>query len=189
MTAHLLTTELSNLVQESKRKTPDLRTSAENSLRDLKSLPSTSESQLAGDLRRRPNFASPFLTACKTKNAKLVLPAVSCLQRLVVSGGLSTDRLQEVLEAFQECLGVGLDIQLKILQALPSLLQNYADALEDELQAIVLQICTSMQQVKAISVASTASATLQQAFSFLFEKVEAEDGSHALLNRRKPFDC
>ena len=177
MTSHLLAAELSNLIQESKKKNSDLKTASENALRDLRALPATSEAQLAVDLQRRPLFANPFLTACKTKNAKLALPAVSCLQRLVVSGGVPSERLQEVLQAFQECVSLGLDIQLRILQALPSLLQNYADHLEDELQANVLQICTSLQQVKTVAVASTASATLQQAFSFIFEKVETEDGS------------
>lgn len=177
MTSHLLAAELSNLIQESKRRNNDLRIASENALRDLRALPATSETQLAVDLQRRPHFTNPFLTACKTKNGKLALPAVSCLQRLVIAGGLPNDRLQEVLEAFQDCVNLGLDIQLKILQALPSLLQNYGVYLEGDSQASVLQLCTSLQQVKTVAVASTASATLQQAFSFVFEKVEIDDGN------------
>ena len=47
MTAQILAAELGNLVQESKRKNSELRNAAEQSLQDLKSLPQTSEAQLA----------------------------------------------------------------------------------------------------------------------------------------------
>ncbi len=69
----------------------------------------------------------------------------------------------------------GLDVQLKILQSLPSLLQNYSDSLEGDLQSSILQVCTTLQQVKATAVSRTASATFQQLVSSLFEKVEHED--------------
>ena len=47
MSSALLLNELTNLVSEAKRKNPELRTAAEKSLQDLKSLPATSEQQLA----------------------------------------------------------------------------------------------------------------------------------------------
>lgn len=72
---------------------------------------------------------------------------------------------------------IGLDVQLKILQSLPSLLQNYGNLLEGELQAMVLQLCTALQQVKNSAVSGTASATLQQIITSLYDKVEAEDGT------------
>ena len=50
MTAQLLTSELSTLVQESKRKNPDLKAAAEKSLNDLKSLPRTSEAQVTAGM-------------------------------------------------------------------------------------------------------------------------------------------
>lgn len=50
MTAQLLTSELSTLIQESKRKNPELRAAAEKSLNDLKALPRTSEAQIAAEI-------------------------------------------------------------------------------------------------------------------------------------------
>lgn len=47
MSALLLTNELSHLSSESKRRNADLRTAADKSLAELKSLPTTSEEQLA----------------------------------------------------------------------------------------------------------------------------------------------
>lgn len=47
MTAQILAAELSNLIQDAKRKNTELRTAAEKTLQDLKSLPNTSEAQLS----------------------------------------------------------------------------------------------------------------------------------------------
>ncbi|KUJ20664.1 endosomal peripheral membrane protein-like protein [Mollisia scopiformis] len=175
MTAQILATELGNLISESKRKHTELRNAAEKSLEELKSLRSTSEAQIAADLTQRPNFITPFLIACSSKNAKYTGIAIVCLQRLVVSRALPKSRLREVLEAFREGTSAGLDVQLKILQALPSLLQNYADDLKGELLATSLNICTILQASKNGIVNNTAAATLQQLVVSVFDKVVVED--------------
>ncbi|OCK77869.1 hypothetical protein K432DRAFT_427690 [Lepidopterella palustris CBS 459.81] len=175
MTAQILSSELANLVQESKRKNTELRNAAEKSLQDLKALPATSESQLAADLNRRPQFISPFLIACGTHNVKFATSAVACLQRLAVTRALPRERLREVLDAFRECSALGLEIQLKILQALPSLLQNYSNELRGELLSSILQVCSSLQNVKNPAVSNTAAATLQQLVISVFDKVAVED--------------
>ena len=52
MTTTFLTNELTNLVSEAKRKNTELRNAAEKSLQELKSLPATSEQQLAAGKKR-----------------------------------------------------------------------------------------------------------------------------------------
>ena len=97
-----------------------------------------------------------------------------------------------MLDAFRECssLGhsstyklplltyslLGLEIQLKILQALPSLLQNYSNELRGELLSSVLQVCSSLQNTKNSVVSNTAAATLQQLVISVFDKIVVEDG-------------
>ena len=127
---------------------------------------------------------TPFLIACGTKNVKFTGIAVVCLQRLVIARGLPKSRLREVLEAFREATSAGLDVQLKILQALPSLLQNYAEDLKGELLAAALNICTILQASKNGIVNNTAAATLQQLVVSVFDKVVAEDSefSNAALS-------
>ncbi|KAF2088976.1 hypothetical protein K490DRAFT_64192 [Saccharata proteae CBS 121410] len=117
MTAQILNSELANLIQDSKRKNPELRNAADRSLQELKALPATSEAQLAA----------------------------------------------------------GLDIQLKTLQALPSLLQNYSEDIRGELLSSLLQVCSSLQNAKNPAVSGTAAATLQQLVISTFEKVAEED--------------
>jgi hypothetical protein len=76
---------------------------------------------------------------------------------------------------------LGHDIQLKILQALPSLLQNYPAEIRGELLSTVLQICSSLQNAKNFAVSNTAAATLQQLVIVVFDRVASEDG--ITLNR------
>ena len=100
---------------------------------------------------------------------------MTCLQRLVISRALPKERLNDALEAFNACTGLGLDIQLKILQALPSLLQNYADDLEGDLLSGALEVCSSLQSAKVQTISGVAAATLQQLVTTVFEKVASED--------------
>lgn len=83
-----------------------------------------------------------------------------------------------MLEACNSCTGLSLDIQLKILQALPSLLQNYAEELKGELLASALQVCSALQGVKTPAVSGVAAATLQQLITSVYDQVASED-SHA----------
>ncbi|KAK3941430.1 hypothetical protein QBC46DRAFT_458309 [Diplogelasinospora grovesii] len=175
MTAQLLASELANLIQESKRKHNDLRQAAEKSLEELKSLRGPSEGQISAELAQRVNFVNPFIIACGTKNAKFTGIAIVCLQRLIVSRALPRSRLNQVLEALQQATSAGLDVQLKILQALPSLLSNYASDLKEELLVTALNICFILQSSKNAIVNNTSAATLQQLVVSVFDKVVAED--------------
>ena len=125
---------------------------------------------------------TPFLIACGTKNVKFTGIAIVCLQRLVVSRALPRSRLREVLEAFREATSAGLDVQLKILQALPSLLQNYAEDLKGDLLATALNICTILQASKNGIVNNTAAATLQQLVVSVFDKVVVEDSEFSTIS-------
>lgn len=73
-----------------------------------------------------------------------------------------------------------LDVQLKILQALPSLLQNYAPQLRGELLVAALNVCFILQSSKNAIVNNTSAATLQQLVVSVFDKVVSEDGQSAL---------
>ncbi|CAG8236553.1 unnamed protein product [Penicillium salamii] len=175
MSSQFLQTEIANLIQESRRKNPDLRNAAEQSLNELKALPSTSEAQIAADLVRKPNFVDPFIIACHTRHAKLAGIAVICLQRLIASRSLPSTRLKDVVGGLKETTGLSLDIQLKILQSLPSLLQFYSNDLSGGLLADTLEICATLQASKTIAISSTAAATLQQLVVSTFERVFSED--------------
>jgi hypothetical protein len=175
MTGVFLQNELQSIIQESKRKSPGTRTAAEKSLADLKSLSVTSESQLSGDLLRKPQFIEPFVLACRSRNVKLATTGTSCLQRLAAGRAIPQERLSDVLDALREVAAVSLDIQLKILQTLPSLLQLYSSDIRGALLAAALEICDTLQGSKTAVVSSTAEATFQQLVTTVYDRVATED--------------
>ena len=93
----------------------------------------------------------------------------------MISKGLPKTRLNDTLNALNACATLGLDVQLKVLQALPSLLQNYSDDLKGDLLASGLQVCASLQNSRVQTVSGVATATLQQLVTAVFEKVAIED--------------
>lgn len=127
------------------------------------------------ELAQKVNFVNPFIIACGTKNAKFTAIAIVCLQRLIVSRALPRSRLSQVLEALMQASSAGLDVQLKILQALPSLLQNYSTDIQGDLLVTALNICFTLQSSKNAIVNNTSAATLQQLVVSVFDKVLAED--------------
>jgi Dimerisation and cyclophilin-binding domain of Mon2/Guanine nucleotide exchange factor in Golgi transport N-terminal/C-terminal region of Mon2 protein len=175
MSGAIFQKELSGLIQESRRKHPDVKAAAEKSLGELKALHVTSEAQLAADLHRKPSFVDPFVLACKSRNAKLVSSSVVCLQRLAASHALPSHRLKDVLDAFREVTSSGFDVQIKILQTLPSLLHTYSSDVHGDLLFICLEICGALQNSKTTVLGSTASATLQQLVASTFERTADED--------------
>lgn len=80
-----------------------------------------------------------------------------------------------MLEALNACISLALDIQLKVLQALPALAQNYAEDLKGDLLATAVQVCAALQNAKIITVSAVAAATLQQIVVSVYDKVVAED--------------
>jgi hypothetical protein len=127
------------------------------------------------ELAQRPNFVNPFIIACGTKNVKFTGIAIVCLQRLIVSRALPRSRLSQVLEALQQATSAGLDVQLKILQALPALLSNYSADVKGDLLVTALNVCFILQSSKNAIVNNTSAATLQQLVVSVFDKVVAED--------------
>jgi hypothetical protein len=54
------------------------------------------------DLVRKPRFVDPFILACHSRHAKLAGIGVVCLQRLVASRSLPSERLKDVLGGLKE---------------------------------------------------------------------------------------
>lgn len=177
MTSAFLQSELASLISDSKKKFGEVKTAAEKSLSDLKSITVTSEIQLAADLARKPQFIDPFVQACKTKSPKLANSATASLQRLVASRAIPTDRLEEVLNALKDVVNASYDVQLKILQTLPALLQLYSAQIHGQLLARTLEICATLQSSKTALVSSSAGATLGQLIASVFEEASQEQAT------------
>ncbi|SCU91056.1 LAMI_0E04566g1_1 [Lachancea mirantina] len=169
--SHQLTSDLQTLASESKRRNSEIRYASEKSIKILKTVHSFQE------LSRHPDFVSPFIQSCSSKNAKCTTISMHCFQRLSVDKCIPSERIPDVLQAFSDSTRLAVEIQLKVLQILPMFFKTYSDQIIGPLSAKLLVCCTDLLQIpnKAPMVVGTASATLQQLVNSMFERSRAEE--------------
>lgn len=101
------------------------------------------------------------------------------LQRLISLKAVPPHTVPSILATLREASTQGVDIQLRILQTLLSLITNFGDVLHGELLSEGLLICFKLQESRIGVVSSTAAATLRQLVMHVVEKVVDEDREHA----------
>ncbi|CUM68414.1 uncharacterized protein PRCAT00006137001 [Priceomyces carsonii] len=173
-TIQLLTTDLLNLSSESKRKSSEVRQSCDVALLKLKELPGLANAKdYLSDIDMKQKIVQPCLIACTSGNVKLATISIPILQKLIVTELIPVSSLGELMEALKEATHLAIDIQLKILQCLPALMQNYESDMRGDLLIELLGICTSLTaNNKSTVVINTASATLQQLFGNIYDKLK-----------------
>lgn len=123
-----------------------------------------------------PDFITPFLLSCSTRNAKFSTIAIQCLNKLILSRAIPISKLDLLLDAFIEATHLAVDIQLKVLQTLPTLFQIYGEFINNGLVAKLLLICSMLQAPSKIPmVINTSAATQQQIVLSLFDKILEDD--------------
>ena len=129
-----------------------------------------------------PVLLQPVILGSASKNPKVCSIAVSCLQRLVASkNAVGQSSIPLILQALRTVFAQGVEVQLKILQTLVSLLSNAS--IHDDLLAETLLLCFRLQESKIGVVSSTAAATLRQLVMVIFEGVVEEDAlSHSAVD-------
>ncbi|MCO5585402.1 hypothetical protein L7F22_039335 [Adiantum nelumboides] len=178
--SQLLLSELTALSSESKRKSPDVRIASDTALSSLRS---NGDALLAAKgekaIQLKDNtLLQPIILACqgKTSTPKVVGIAVGLLQRVI---GLRIVRDEDCPELVNLLGHVtesrnDVEVHLKVLQAVSSLLSGY-ESIHYDVLAQTLRLCFNLQESRIRVVSSTASATLRQAVMTVFEKVKDED--------------
>ncbi|KAK7679003.1 hypothetical protein QCA50_017947 [Cerrena zonata] len=169
-----LVTELQSLASETRRKHPDVREAAEKSLAILRSSPEQATANLASDGPQSDDLLKPVFMGCATKNAKVVAISLGSLQRLIALKAVPQSAVPLIINTMSDCMNQGVDIQLRILQTLLSLITNFA-AIHGDLLGEALLLCFKLQESRIAVVSSTAAATLRQLVMFVFDKVVDED--------------
>lgn len=62
---------------------------------------------------------------CATKNAKVVAISLGSLQRLIAMKAVPQSAVPLIIATMNDCVSQGVDIQLRILQTLLSLITNF----------------------------------------------------------------
>ncbi|CDO76858.1 hypothetical protein BN946_scf185033.g55 [Trametes cinnabarina] len=111
---------------------------------------------------------------CATKNAKVVAISLGSLQRLIALKAVPQSAVPLIISTMSDCMNQGVDIQLRILQTLLSLITNFP-AVHGQLLGDALLLCFRLQESRIAVVSSTAAATLRQLVMFVVDKVVDED--------------
>ncbi|KAJ6523337.1 hypothetical protein B0H19DRAFT_1201883 [Mycena capillaripes] len=169
-----LVTELQSLSSETRRKHPDIREAAEKSLAILRASPEQATANLASDGPQSDDLLRPVFMGCATKNAKVVAISLGSLQRLIALKAVPQSAVELIINTMSDAMSQGVDIQLRILQTLLSLVTNFP-AVHGSLLGEALLLCFKLQESKIAVVSSTAAATLRQLVMFVFDKMVDED--------------
>ncbi|KAF5350099.1 hypothetical protein D9756_009239 [Leucocoprinus leucothites] len=168
-----LVTELQSLASETRRKHPEVREAAEKSLAILRASPEQATS-LATDGPQSDDLLRPVFMGCATKNAKVVAISLGSLQRLISLRAVPQSAVPHIIATMSDAMSQGVDIQLRILQTLVSLIPNFPH-IHGDLLADALLLCFKLQESRIAVVSSTAAATLRQLVMFVVDKMITED--------------
>lgn len=137
---------------------------------------SIDESQFLESLSEKEDFINPFILSCASRNAKFSAIALQSLHKLIQFKSIPVSKLNSLVDSFIEATHLAVDIQLRVLQILPTFFQSYNQFINGELVAKILLVCSILQSYnKTPMVINTAGATEQQIMLSLFEKVLEED--------------
>ncbi|KII84914.1 hypothetical protein PLICRDRAFT_179240 [Plicaturopsis crispa FD-325 SS-3] len=169
-----LVTELQALASETRRKHPEIRDAAEKSLAILRASPEQATAKLAADGPQSEDLLRPVFMGCATRNAKVVGISLGSLQRLIALKAVPHSAVSVIISTMSDAMSQGVDIQLRILQTLLSLITNFP-AVHGTLLGDALLLCFKLQESRIAVVSSTAAATLRQLVMFVVDKVVEED--------------
>ncbi|KAH8111570.1 hypothetical protein DFH11DRAFT_1791651 [Phellopilus nigrolimitatus] len=147
---------------------------AEKSIAILRNLPDQETSRLAEDGPQCEDVLRPVFMGCATRNTKVTAISLGSLQRLIALQAVPQSAVPAMISTMNECMSQGVDIQLRILQTLLSLITNFP-AIHGPLLGDALLLCFKMQESRIAVVSSTAAATLRQLVMFIIDKVVDDD--------------
>lgn len=79
----------------------------------------------------------PVFMGCATKNAKVVAMSLGSLQRLISLKAVPRSAVPRLVATMNDAMSQGVDIQLRILQTLVSLVPNFPDIHSDLLGEVI----------------------------------------------------
>lgn len=178
-TLQLLVVDITNLAVEAKRRNNEVKAACDVALARLK--PHESALQLDNGLPLNDtecrDVAAPFILSLLSGNVKLATLSVPVLQRLINAHFVPSGQIESMLDSLGDAANLSIDIQLRTLQCMPSVMQAYRDALQGDLLRKLLAICSGMTaNNKSTVVINTALATLQQLFSAIYDRVPSPSG-------------
>ncbi|KRX41599.1 Protein MON2 -like protein [Trichinella murrelli] len=166
--------DLFSLSSESKKKNPNINEAVEAVLPRLTSIRKSHDEKPDYSIRALMSISDaivrPLSMACETKHPRLVQIALSAMQRLLNCNGAGSSAISTIVSSLWLLSSVEME-ELKILQTVTLLVTN-DDQVHDSELAKCLVICFRFNFAKDPNVVNTASATVRQLVSHVFDRAE-----------------
>ncbi len=179
--AQLLTSELTSLGAEARRKHPEIKQATDSVLARLKSEPDAflASSRRDEGLAQDHALLRPVLLSCETKLPKVISLAMALLQRILLQRLVPDKAVPTIVNTLNQLLNPpsrsDVDVQLKILQIASALLSSYPKLHNVDLANTLMLGFKLHEGSKVAVVSSTAAATLRQSVMAVFDKIKDED--------------
>ncbi|XP_075525556.1 mon2 homolog, regulator of endosome-to-Golgi trafficking isoform X1 [Dermacentor variabilis] len=172
-----LQNDLRLLSNEAKKKHPPLKEAAESGIIKVRNAAAKHHDLRLALLSESPEILEPFFLGCDTRNPKIVQICLSAIQKLITFEAVSLTAAVNIITCLWNLMESGIE-ELKLLQTVTLLLTANTVVQGDALaKAIVL--CFRLHFTKNSTTNNTASATVRQLVSAVFERVQAEDAAMA----------
>ncbi|XP_066938872.1 protein MON2 homolog isoform X2 [Macrobrachium rosenbergii] len=169
-----LQNDLKALCMETKKKYPHIKDSCEEAIIKVRGAAANPQSTLA---QITTQILYPLVQAAETKDPKIVKLSIGLMQRLIVADVVDAGSGEHIVETLWMLMENGIE-ELKVLQSV-TLLLTTSSVIQGPNLAKALVLCFRLHFTKDATVVNTASATVRQLVSVVFERVLAEDSKHA----------
>lgn len=170
--------DLRNLSAEAKKKHNPIKEGCEKCIMLLRGINEKKEleddKQRAHAVAELEDIVKIFLTSIDTKNSKMITISVSTLHKLIVQNAASQSSISVIIPKL-ESIATSVDeaIQLKILQTLLGLLSTQ-NTVHGKQLAMIFVCFFKLQNSKNFAVQNTASASIRQSVTMMFDKTLQE---------------
>ncbi|KAG8199888.1 hypothetical protein JTE90_015878 [Oedothorax gibbosus] len=167
--------DLKVLAIEARKRHPHLKEAAESGIVKIQNtVPKYDDIRLAF-LSESPEILEPFFIGCDTKTTKIVQMSLTSIQRLITLEAVSSMAASNIITCLWSLMESGTE-ELKLLQTV-TLLITTNTIVQGETLAKAIVLCFRLHFTKNSTTNNTASATVRQLVSAVFERIISENYS------------
>ncbi|XP_055928988.1 protein MON2 homolog isoform X2 [Argiope bruennichi] len=167
--------DLKVLSIEARKRHPHLKEAAESGIVKIQNTVSKYDDIRLAFLSESPEILEPFFIGCDTKTTKIVQMSLTSIQRLITLEAVSATAANNIITCLWSLMESGTE-ELKLLQTV-TLLITTNSIVQGETLAKAIVLCFRLHFTKNSTTNNTASATVRQLVSAVFERIIAEDYS------------
>ncbi|XP_054162002.1 protein MON2 homolog isoform X2 [Oppia nitens] len=161
------------LAAEAKKKHSPVKEAAESGIVKIRNVCKRQQNLKTALMSDSPELMEPFFMGCDTKVSKVCLICLNAIQKLIIFEAINQTAANNLLNCLWNLMESGVE-ELKLLQTI-TLLITTNSIVKGESLAKALSLCFRLHFTKNSTTNNTASATIRQLVSAIFERVQIED--------------